>query len=180
MPANTGAETQVSLTNSGERIAVLETTVRSLERLGEERDKRYEERHESDEKAIAAALVAAEKAVNAALTAQKEAVTKAESSQTLYNQGHNDLQRKMEVQNKETLPRAEAEVRFQTQESKMADQKEEIIAIRLVQSNIKGTAEANTAHRTQSNWSVGLVVTILFSVLSLLVGVVALIIAFTH
>jgi hypothetical protein len=79
----------------GFRELVLEQ-FKGVNLVGAERDRRYTERDQDRSKAIEAALQAAEKAVQAALVAQKEAVNKAEASQTIYNQGHNDLIRKME------------------------------------------------------------------------------------
>lgn len=53
-----------------------------LDRLYEERDRRYEDRFKAQELAVAAALAAQEKLTAAAFAASKEAILKAEASQT--------------------------------------------------------------------------------------------------
>lgn len=55
-------------------------TTRTLRALMDERDQRYTERYEAQERALAAALLSAKEAVAAALAAAKEAVLKAELS----------------------------------------------------------------------------------------------------
>jgi hypothetical protein len=55
-------------------------TTRTLRALMDERDRRYTERYEAQERALAAALLSAKEAVAAALAAAKEAVLKAELS----------------------------------------------------------------------------------------------------
>ena len=85
----------------------------ALESKLEERDRRYEERFQSQEK------------FNAIVSSNaKEAVAKAEISQTVYNATHNDLTRKMDAQYKEMLPRTEADSRFKSQEEKINDLRE--------------------------------------------------------
>ena len=64
--------------------------VENLKDIINERDKLYKERYESQEKAIG----------------------KAEESQKVYNQGHNDLTRKMEMQYSVMVPQAEAQLKW--------------------------------------------------------------------
>lgn len=100
------------------------TQIDGMERLYEERDRRYEDRFKAQETAVAAALAAAEKLTAAAFAASKEAILKAENSQTSYNAGHNDLSRKMETQYKEMIPRTEFSVAVKNIEDKIAELRE--------------------------------------------------------
>jgi len=81
--------------------------VACLARIVEERDRLYEERHEANEKAVAAAFCAGEKQTATALENQKESVRKAEESQKEYNRTHNDLLKRMDKQYEELFPRRE-------------------------------------------------------------------------
>lgn len=74
---------------------------RRLEQVMDERDARYMERSN-----------AAEKQVGVAFTASEKAAAKTEQAQDVYNRGHNDLLRKMDDQHKDTLPREEANAKF--------------------------------------------------------------------
>ena len=83
-----------------------------------ERDKRLDERFESQEKAVSAALAAAEKAVTAAFVASEKAVTaalsasekaveKAETAQLRVNATQNEFRGTLKDQAAELMPRAE-------------------------------------------------------------------------
>ena len=78
----------------------------------DERDKLYTERALAGGKAVEAALKAAETLTNAAFAASEKAIVKAEEAQKSYNAAHNDLSRKMDEQNKATMPRTETEARM--------------------------------------------------------------------
>lgn len=95
-----------------------EEILSALRALVDERDKRYEQRFNSQqeamekaftaaEKAVAAALAAAEKAVNAALTAQKEAVNKAETAAERRFEAVNEFRGQLADQAASFLPRKE-------------------------------------------------------------------------
>lgn len=102
-----------------------------LRQLLDERNKWYGERDKDRQLAVDKALAAVEKqtasafeaakeANAAALIAQKESALKTEEAQKQYNYGHNDLIRKMDEQNRATMPRTETESRFKNMEEKMA------------------------------------------------------------
>lgn len=102
-----------------------------LRQLLDERNKWYGERDKDRQLAVDKALAAVEKqtasafeaakeANSAAIVAQKESALKTEESQKQYNVGHNDLIRKMDDQNKATMPRTETESRFKNLEEKLA------------------------------------------------------------
>lgn len=92
-----------------------------FERLLIEQEKQNSERFAAADKAVSAALAAQEKATAAAFAASKEAILKAEEAQRAYNTSHNDLARKMDEQNKGTMPRTETEARFRGLEEKISD-----------------------------------------------------------
>jgi hypothetical protein len=83
--------------------------------LFDERDKREQQRFEAQQQAIKDALISQEKAVAAALAAAKEAVTENKLNQKQQLEAHNGLIRKMEIQTNTFIPRAEADVKFQSQ-----------------------------------------------------------------
>jgi phosphopantetheinyl transferase (holo-ACP synthase) len=91
-----------------------------LERIIDERDRLYAARFVAAEVAVAAAFDAQKEAVAAAFLASKEAIGKAENAQTAYNVAHNDLSRKMDEQNKATIPRSETTALFRAADEKVA------------------------------------------------------------
>jgi hypothetical protein len=91
------------------RLSHLEGMLAANVRLFDERDRRYEQRFEAQEKAVDTAMVAAEKAVNAALAAAKEAVNKAEISQDKRNLEQNEFRGQLKDQAATLMPRAEYE-----------------------------------------------------------------------
>jgi len=97
---------------------------KAFRELMNERDRRYTERAEADQRALAAALAAVKENTAASFQASKEAVAKTEQGQTAYNATHNDLTRKMENQYQTMLPRHEAEARFHSIIEKIAELRE--------------------------------------------------------
>ena len=86
----------------------------------DERDKLYTERDNSRRTAVEAALTAVKEQTKASFDASEKAIVKAEESQKAYNTAHNDLARKMDEQNKATMPRLETQQRFSAIEEKIA------------------------------------------------------------
>jgi hypothetical protein len=97
----------------------LETRVASMENLAKERDKWYAERDRDRQAGVEKALTAAKEQTASSFAASKEAILKAEEAQRAYNTSHNDLARKMDEQNKATMPRRETEERFRGLEEKI-------------------------------------------------------------
>ena len=79
-----------------------------LRDLMNERDRRYSELRKDDREAVEAAFAASEKAI-----------VKAEQAQTAYNVSHNDLSRKLDDQNKATIPRPEIMALFGAVDQKL-------------------------------------------------------------
>ena len=109
---------------------MLAERVSALDRLMEAKFVTFNVMVSSQAEKVALALAAADKATASALAAQKEgtqaafnasekAIEKAEGAQNAYNLVHNDLVRKMDDQNKGTMPRSETESRFSNLEEKI-------------------------------------------------------------
>ncbi len=147
-----------------------------LEGFYEERDRRYEDRFKAQETAVAAALAAAEKLTAAAFAASKEAIYKAEQAQTAYNASHNDLTRKMDSQNREMLPRPEADSRFKAQDERIEDIKTEIAKLREYKSEMGGRGEQRVESRQHSQWGIGIVIGSLLGAAAFLIAVIQLVI----
>lgn len=91
----------------------------SLKEILDERDRLYKERDESRKTAVDAALTAVKEQTKDSFVASEKAIVKAEEAQKAYNSSHNDLARKMDDQNKATMPRPEAQQRFSALEEKI-------------------------------------------------------------
>ena len=146
-------------------LRALTAEFHAFQKLMDERDRRYSEGKEGDQRAVSAALAANEKLTSAAFAASKEAITKAESNQTTYNATHNDLTRKMDAQYKDMLPRTEADSRFAAQEEKIQDLRESRSATTGAGAAIDKMSEAS--HKTM--WAViGIGVTVVIFIVGTL------------
>lgn len=127
-----------------------------------ERDIRYSERDASSREAVKTALDAALVRTDQRFSAQEKAIDKAEGAQRDYNSVHNDLARKMDEQNKATMPRSEIDSRFHSMDEKIAD-------IRLTIGKTSGEALGGKSVKDESRANIALAV----SVLALLMTVLA-------
>jgi wobble nucleotide-excising tRNase len=132
----------------------LDTRVRALEKLLDERDRWYQERFNSQKEAIATALQGAKELTAAAAIASKEAITKQEMAQASYNTTHNDLTRKMDAQYKEMIPRPEADSKFRSLDEKIEEIKKEITGLRESRSLQTGHQEQRIETRGTVQWGV--------------------------
>lgn len=85
----------------------------------EANDRRYEQRFKDSQTAVDAALTAARTAVDAALSAAKEAVAKAEIAVEKRLEAVNEFRGVMDDRQRLTMPRTEAELRFDAMEKKL-------------------------------------------------------------
>lgn len=92
----------------------------SFRELMSERDIRYMGMFTASKDAVTSALAAQKELTNSAFNSSEKAIVKAEEAQKSYNTSHNDLARKMDEQNKATMPRTETENRFKAMEEKVA------------------------------------------------------------
>jgi hypothetical protein len=116
---------------------VVHVKVSALRELLDERDRRYEER-DRDFKNF----------VNSTFLSNEKAIAKAEQAQRDYNVAHNDLARKLDEQNKATIPRAECEARFRGLEENIVSLREAVTSfggVSVGTRGIKDEARANFA-----------------------------------
>jgi hypothetical protein len=176
---------------------LMQTKFEASSAVNTERDRRYEQRFASAETAVAAALAAQQVAVAAALQAQKEAtaaafaasekaIVKAELSQTNYNERSNEFRAALDDSNKSNISRNEADSRFKAVESKIEDMKEirdrdnkemrdSIANLRESRSEGVGSTGRGASdrveyvqNRSQSNWIIGIAITLGIAVLGVL------------
>jgi hypothetical protein len=83
-----------------------------IEDLAKERNLRYQQRFEAQEKAVATLLTAQEKALLAALSAQKEAVERANSATERRFDSVNEFRQTLSDQARDLMPRLECESRI--------------------------------------------------------------------
>ncbi len=102
----------------GLRVLVM-AKLDSIRDIIDERDRLYKERDDSRRTAVEAALAAVKSETRASFEASEKAIVKAEEAQRAYNQSHNDLSRKLDDQNKATMPRPEVETRIAAVEEKI-------------------------------------------------------------
>jgi chromosome segregation ATPase len=80
-----------------------------------------DQRLTDNDKAVSAALQSVKEQTRSSFEASEKAIVKAEEAQKSYNQTHNDLSRKLDTQNKETMPRPEIEARFASLDEKLSE-----------------------------------------------------------
>lgn len=98
----------------------VDTLKAHLERLLDEADKRNQQRFDAQKEAINTAMTASEKAIGAAMAAAKEAVLKAEAANERRFELLNEFRGALRDQTASFIPRAEANVRIETIEDKLA------------------------------------------------------------
>lgn len=103
-------------------------TIEQLYTLINERDRQYQQRFESQEKAVNAALIAAKEAVNAALSAAQTAVNKAEIANEKRLDNQNEFRGQLKDQAAQLMPRAEADARFLSLEKEIKRLSDTVIA----------------------------------------------------
>jgi len=129
-------------------VAVLAARLTALEELTTARDRWYTERDKDRQTSVDKALTAAKEQTASSFAASKEAILKAEEAQRAYNQSHNDLARKMDEQNKATMPRTETEARFRALEEKVNEARNGLGAIGATNTgarSVKDETRANIA-----------------------------------
>jgi len=117
---------------------LLEEKIQSLRDVLDERDRLYKERDDARRTAVDAALAAVKEQTKASFEASEKAIVKAEEAQKAYNTAHNDLARKMDEQNKATMPRPEIQARFDSLEEKLT-------SLRVSRGEAKGSVGASDA-----------------------------------
>jgi hypothetical protein len=147
-----------------------------VEKVQDERHQLYKERAESQKVAVDDALAAQKEQTTASFQASEKAIVKAEESQKVYNQGHNDLSRKMEAQYSTMVPQAEAKLKWDSIDKAIeelrkenaaakTEAREQVNSLRIEftrdHSGGLGKDEAQRSYQQQKNTSIGLWVAIL-------------------
>lgn len=134
---------EITVELDGLRTLVL-AKLESLKELLKERD-------ESRRTAVDAALTAVKEQTKASFEASEKAIVKAEEAQKSYNVAHNDLARKMDEQNKATMPRIETENRFSAMEEKL----------NAVKTSIAETVAGGKGMRDMWGWIFGIIMAVI-------------------
>lgn len=121
----TGWTTETLKTYTDARFEAMKELMTSLTR---ESDRRYEQRFEDQQTAISAALAAARTAVDAALASAKDAVSKAEAAAEKRFEGVNEFRATLADQQRDLMPRPEAEQRMKTIEERLTKAEVALIA----------------------------------------------------
>ena len=151
-----------------------------LEKLMDERDRRYTERAESDQRAVNAALAAAEKAVNAALAAAEKAAEKFEQALKEYKGSSNEWRSTLNDVVVRMMPRADWERENNAAQAyirgllvQASEQHKHLDAqiadLRESRSGMMGrdveTEKLTTQQQITTRWLIGLAVSVALSVL---------------
>lgn len=135
--------------------------ISDMEKFHEERDKRYENRFQSqDEK------------TTLALTASKEAISKAETATEKRFDAVNEFRGALSDQAAMLLPRAEANTKFENYDEKIANVQKEIQNLRESRSEGFGGATQQHRDRAQSNWAVERIIAVLIAAVAIVVGII--------
>jgi hypothetical protein len=126
--------------------------------LMDERDRRYGERFDAQEKAVSAALAAQEKLGATVNMASEKAIAKAEDAQNQYNVRSNEFRGALDDAQKVLLPRAEADQRFKAIEEKIDEVKENFQIVQNFIAKYGGATESKREDRTQGQWVVGIII----------------------
>ncbi len=109
-----------------------------LERVMDERDRRYEDRFKAQETAVSSALAAQKELTSAAFAASEKAIVKAEAAQTSYNERSNEFRGQLDDQAKTLIPRTEADARFFSFEEKLSTLRGDVSGLRESRSDATG------------------------------------------
>jgi hypothetical protein len=115
-----------------------------IDRVLEERDKRY-----------AAAFLAQERAVEAAFLASEKAIVKAEIAQAAYNERSNEFRAALDDQAKLFIPRTEMNIQTQELRNLIAALTSQIVALQRGESADEGSSRAAETNKTQIQWLIG-------------------------
>lgn len=156
------------------------TVIKYFERVIEELDKRYDQRLQLNQVAVSTALSAQEKSVAAAFEASEKAIIKAEIAQTAYNLRSNEFRAALDDQSKTFIPRIEADGRFQQLRDLVDSQLKQIIELQKSESRGEGGVNASNRAKSQSQWTIGTIITITLATISGISGWVLFLLGKTH
>ena len=123
----------------------LRVWLEGLEEIMAERDKRYEKKFSSIERAFEVAMTSAEKQVGIAAAASEKAINKAQEAQAAYDAHHNEIVSR-------TVSMATYESRMKDISEKDAEQDKAINNLRESRSEIAGKDNQGTANTSHQQW----------------------------
>jgi hypothetical protein len=153
------------------RVSVIEVQVRAVEKLMDERDRLYLEKFRASEVAVDRAITASDKQTATSFLASEKAIMKAEEAQREYNIRSNEFRGQLDDQAKTLMPRLETQTLFKAYEDKLEDMKRQLSELREYKSEGGGKEKAHLIDVQQRNWGLGIMVSILLGLGSLIVAV---------
>ncbi len=179
-----------------ERDTLYEVRFKAIEDLFKERDRLYISMFHASETAVVAALAAVKESTSSTFSSSEKAIVKAEDAQRTYNQGHNDLARKMDEQYKSMVPASEARLKWEAVDKDVAESRKdlailrdslakevtslrtelmkEIAGLRESRSELGGKTSSTQQASDQRHWAVGVIVAIVLGLFSIGLTVVDL------
>ena len=154
--------------------AYFERWLVSLERLMDERDRRYEDRFTALDRATEKALVAVREQTAAAFKANETAIGKAEDAQRSYNERSNEFRGQLDDQAKRLMAREEALGKFGVVDEKIEDIKRELSKLRESQMETGGRRVQQQENRATSQWTTGQVLSTLIAVIGFGLAIAAM------
>ncbi len=173
-PGQHRAESSKELFNLEGLRKLFESRIAGIELLQTERDKRYEDRFSSLDKATEKALTAVKEQTAAAFAANKESVIKTEEAQKAYNSQHNDLTRKMETQAGQFVSRERLEDVVKRFDAQVETLKSAIVQLQSVAAAGGARREVVQEHRQQTNWTISQLIAIVLAIAIPLAGLIVM------
>jgi hypothetical protein len=140
--------------------------IANLRDVMDERDRRYTDRFDAQDKAVEAALLAQKSAVDAALVSSDKAVAKAEEAQKEYNIRSNEFRAALDDAGKLNITRNEVGVLIKASEDRDSALQAQITELRLSKATLEGKASQNAVN-----------ISLLFAIVGLLLSVLALVLS---
>jgi len=154
--------------------ATIERWLLSLERLMDERDRRYEDRFTALDRATEKALVAVREQTAAAFKANETAIGKAEDAQRSYNERSNEFRGQLDDQAKRLMAREEALTKFSVVDDKIEDIKRELVKLRETQMETGGRRVQQQETQQTVRWGIGQTIAVVGVLTAILVALIEL------
>lgn len=146
----------------------------TIEKVAEERNRRYEDKFRGSDTAVAAALAASKELTSAAFASSEKAIIKAEEAQRESNAKSNEFRGQLSDQASTFMPRLEAESRINALAEKVDDNKND--ALKAINDLNKsrdvtlGGAASRHDSQIKTQWAITLAVSIFFALLGIAIG----------
>lgn len=138
----------------------------ALTRIIDERDRRYEDR-----------FTAMDEKTGLALTSSEKAVTKAETATEKRFDAVNEFRGSLKDQADTMIPRSEANSKFKGVDDKIEEVKKDISVLRESRSKGSGKEEEHILFQGRKDWGIGIAVTIVAILFSVVLGAAGLVVS---